>query len=607
MSRRFAFTLNCFLLVALVLTSCTGVPLPVFGTPTSVIPTPTSFQQTLPPGLVETDPPVGSVLGHESPITFYFNQPVDKSSAETALMGLPAGSFTWNNDSTLVFAPTQSYPPDTTLEFSIAKSLQSANGFAMAAPTELSFSVADYLRPTHRLPGPDAEDVSVEAAIAVSFNQPVVALGGDPSSQPEAFSIQPPVQGRGEWINTSTYIFYPEPGMSGGVQYTVSLNADLETATGAGLPEDGTEPTTWTFTTSKPRVIQAEPSIMEPLPLDAEIRLTFNQPMNPQSVESEFRFSGTEGMLDGKFSWNEDNTVMTFNPEDLLRRDIGYILNLGATAQSRGGLILGTDYGAVFNTYDNFAVRETKTEFGSTTFLFTSPLANANYDNLVSVFPAVDNLNVEPSEDGLSLVVFGDFLPDTNYTLELSGRIRDRWGQALGDSLPLEIRTPPLPSMLNIPMFAWSVAFVRPDKPVLHANAVNISQTNITLAPLPLQDFFSLHNSFENQQAYVPQNANTYSQTFELPPGGMSDVSLDLIQSNRELLPGLYYVNVSSPQIEANNILFVVSSQVNLTFKLGATEALIWAVDLPSKEPVANAPVAVYDEAGNQIGGGTTD
>ncbi|MDQ2693714.1 MAG: MG2 domain-containing protein, partial [Chloroflexota bacterium] len=207
----------------------------------------------------------------------------------------------------------------------------------------------------------------------------------------------------------------------------------------------------------------------------------------------------------------------------------------------------------------------------------------------------------------LSLVVFGDFLPDTNYTLELSGRIRDRWGQALGDSLPLEVSTPPLPSMLNIPMYAWSVAFVRPDEPVLHANAVNISQTNVTLAPLPLPDFFSLHNSFENQQAYVPQNANTYSQTFELPPGGTSDVSLDLTQSNSELLPGLYYVNVSSPQIEANNILFVVSSQVNLTFKLGATEALIWAVDLRSQEPVANAPVAVYDEAGHQIGGGTTD
>ena len=53
-----------------------------------------------------------------------------------------------------------------------------------------------------------------------------------------------------------------------------------------------------------------------------------------------------------------------------------------------------------------------------TTFTFSSPLARANYDNLVSVSPALDNLNVEPAEDGLSLTVFGDFIPDSNYVMK---------------------------------------------------------------------------------------------------------------------------------------------------------------------------------------------
>src|SRR5215207_8609388 len=97
--RRLVFTLNCFLLVALILTSCTR--LPGFGTTTPAIPTPTSFQQSLPPALVETSPPSGSVLGHLSPITLYFNQAVDASSAESALTGLPAGTFTWSDDATL--------------------------------------------------------------------------------------------------------------------------------------------------------------------------------------------------------------------------------------------------------------------------------------------------------------------------------------------------------------------------------------------------------------------------------------------------------------------------------------------------------------------------
>src|SRR5215210_983520 len=334
-NRRVTFTLNGFLLMALLLTSCAGAPPIIRSTSTPAIPTPTAFQESLPPALIETDPPLGSMIGHQSPITFYFNQPVNKASAESALTGLPAGTLTWNDDATLLFTPTQAYQPNTALKFSLATSLQSANGFGLVEPMELSFTVADDLRATNLLPAPGAEDVNVDTAIVASFNQPVVALGGDPASQPPAFSIQPSLEGRAEWINTSTYIFYPEPAMAGGTEYTVSLNPELKTASSAAFPAEGSEPSAWTFTTSRPGVVTLEPSIMELLPLDPEIKLTFNQPMDAESVEANFSFSGTEGALGGEFSWNEDETEMTFVPDDLLGRDVGYILNLGAAAKSR--------------------------------------------------------------------------------------------------------------------------------------------------------------------------------------------------------------------------------------------------------------------------------
>jgi len=606
--RRVTLTLNGFLVIAALLASCAGtpaIPVPISSTSTPAIPTPTTFTQALPPALVETDPPLGSVIGHQSPITFYFNQPVNKPSAQSALTGLPAGTFTWNDDATLVFSPTQPYQPNTPLTFSIANSLQSANGFGMAEPIGLSFTVADYLRTTNLLPQPGAEDVNVDAAIVASFNQPVVALGSEPASQPPAFEIQPPVEGHAEWINTSTYIFYPEPAMAGGTEYVVSLNMELKTASGVGW--SGAERPVWTFTTSRPNVVSLEPTVMELLPLDPEIKLTFNQPMDTASVESNFTFRGTEGTLPGKFSWNEEETTLTFVPEDLLERNVGYTVNVNAAASSKGGMVLGADYGAVYTTYDNFTVSTTKTEFGATTFTFNSPLASANYDNLISIFPEVDNLQTQVSENGLELFVYGDFLPDTTYTFELSARIRDRWGQSLGDAFIAETHTPPLPSMLNIPLFGWSMAFVRPDEPVLYANAVNIQSVNATVAPLPLQDFFSLQNSYDNQQAYVPNNPATFSQTFELTPGRANDVKIGLAQQNTQLLPGLYYVQLTSPQVESRNVYLVASSQVNLTFKRGATEALVWAVDLPSQSPVANAPLTIYDEAGNPLGSGTTD
>ena len=599
-------TLNCFLLIASLLTSCTGAPIiNISSTVTPALPTPTSFQQSLPPALVETDPPLGSVIGHQSPITFYFNQPVNRASAESALNGLPAGTFAWSDDATLVFTPTAAYPSNAPLNVSIASSIQSANGFGRADPIDLSFTVADYLRATNLLPKPDAEDVDVDAAIVASFNQPVVALGEDPDLQPPAFQLQPEVEGRGEWINTSTYIFYPEPAMAGGTKYTVSLDNGLKTASGVGFA--GGEQPAWTFTTSRPRVASLEPSIMDPLPLEPEIKLSFNQPMDADSVESNFTFTGTEGTVDGTFSWEENNSVMTFVPEDRLGRNVGYTLNVDAAAMSQGGLALGADYGAVYTTYDNFAVRTTKTEFGLTTFTFTSPLAEANYENLISVFPEVDNLQAEVYEDKRELQVFGNFAADTTYTFELSARLRDRWGQSLGDAFITEVHTPPMPSMLTIPSFGWTMAFVRPDEPVLYANAVNVQNVNTTVAPISVQDFFSLQPSYENQQAYVPNNPATYSQTFELPPGRQSDIKIGLTQQNNQLLPGLYYVQLASPQVEYKNVYLIASSQVNLTFKIGATQALVWAVDLPSQRPVANAPVTIYDETGAPIGSGVTD
>jgi uncharacterized protein YfaS (alpha-2-macroglobulin family) len=94
-----------------------------------------------------------------------------------------------------------------------------------------------------------------------------------------------------------------------------------------------------------------------------------------------------------------------------------------------------------------------------------------------------------------------------------------------------------------------------------------------------------------------------------LTSGQPEEVGLNLTQENNRLPTGLYYIHPSSPQIQEGlkMVYFAASSQVNLTFKLGATEALVWAVDLPSQRPVANAPVEIYDNAGAPLASGETD
>ncbi|HZM25225.1 MAG TPA: Ig-like domain-containing protein, partial [Anaerolineales bacterium] len=539
---RFASTrlsLNWLLLIALILTSCGGVPnlsALIASTPTTT-PAPTAVQRAFPLALVETAPPQNSSIGYLSPITFYFNQAMNKPSAESALSGLPQGTFTWNDEATLLFTPTQPYGPNTTLKITITSSIQSASGFGLAEPVELEFAVADYLRTTNILPKANAEDVIVNAAIAASFNQPVVALGADPASGPPAFSIQPSVAGSGEWINTSTYVFYPDPSMAGGTEYTVSLNPDLKTVTGVGLPDAGGEGNSWKFTTSRPRVVSLDPASDQLLPIKPELKLMFNQPMDEQSVESNFVFSGTEGTLNGTFTWNDEATELTFVPEKALGRNVGYILNVGAAARSQSGEItLGTDYGAALRTYDNFAVTATDPGLGLVEFKFNSPLNEGDYDGSVTVTPELDNLEVGISEDRLTLTVYGAYIPETNYQIELSAQIRDRWGQSLGDPFILDFRTPPLQPSLVMNAFS-TTAFVRPDEPVLYADAVNIETANVTISPISPQDYFTLQNAYDTQQTYAPTSPSTYSQSFDPTSSESQKVKLNLTQQNNQLLP----------------------------------------------------------------------
>lgn len=606
--RRLSSALTILILLSLLIVSCGGTPtLPSLPQPFKSSATATAelstTPQTYPPALIETDPPAGALLGHLSPITFYFNQPMNRASLENAISGLPDGAFSWLDDATLLFTPAQPYPPNARLNLEIAASIQSASGFSALAPSQLTYTVADYLRPVSMLPQPNSVDVNVNAAIVVAFNQPVVPLGAENHSLPPAFVIIPSIEGRGEWLNTSTYIFHPQTALLGGTEYTVSVNADLKTESGVGL--DRSVVNAWKFVTARPRVVSLSPST-DFIPPDARIELAFNQPMDRQSVETNFSIDGPNGRLNGTFEWNADHTTLAFLPDTPLARGVTYTLTLRATAKSLGGVTLAEEYRAPLQTYDRFGVRSIQTRANGVEFEFTAPLAKTAYTNLVRISPAVSDLSIYA--DGSTLSLF-NLQPGTTYRIELADALSDAWGERLPSPYRTEIQTPPLQPFLTVIPYFSSELFVRPEEPLLSARAVNIQNAEITVGSLPIEDFFTLQSYFDLQQTYTPSNPASYTQTFNLAPNRESDIKLPLTAANKPLPPGLYFVNITSPQIgpRPDSARFVISSQVNLTLKRGATEALVWAVDLPSQKPIAGAPVTLFDQAGNILATGSTD
>ena len=579
--------------------------------------TPTIAPQTLPPAIVETTPLKGSRIGLQEAITLYFNQPMDRVSVEAAWVTEPSitGDFDWQDDATLTFTPRQPVEAEASLRLGVSTAARAANGIAFEEPVTLHYATADHLRPTQFLPEAGTVDVRVDSAVVAAFNQPIVSLGADADSLPAAFTLQPAAEGRGEWLNSSAYIFYPEPALAGGETYIAVLNETLVSAAGTPLAQGNGAVAAWSFTTAKPRLLEITPSTELALPLDLTLTLTFNQPMDAESVETNFSLSGPEGALAGNYAWNEDLTVFTFEPDGLLARNTDYQLNLAGAAQARGGTPLNTDWQVELRSSPNFYKLETTpleggvtTEYGGAKFVFTTPVDDENLDDLVTIEPEAPNFGL--NTNGNELYAYGTFEPETQYTLTVSPDLQDIWGQRLGDLLTLRFSAPYAKPRLMFPYLGSDIYFTPADKPSFYIQATNIFAVDMTLGEVPLADFFRLFgpDGYNERKDYLPPEPVVWRQSLEVERNKSETLALPLANAGQELTPGVYYLRVLGVDDERTNYpVYLISSNYNLVFKVSATDALVWATDLRTNVPLQDATVLIYGESGALLASGQTD
>jgi len=602
------------IVILLALSSC-NLP---GGTPQAT-PTPTAIPlPPLPPVLVETDPPSGSLIANQQALTFYFNQPMLRSDIETSLANqlMVTGKFDWLDDNTLKFTPIQSFTANTNLDITLDTNLKASNGLGFQEPVRINFSTSDDLRLIQTLPESSTQDVSSSAAVVAAFNQPVVPLGADPSSLPQGFSLQPAASGSGEWINTSTYIFYPDPGLSGGVNYTVSINPTLTATSGSLLDLNDL---TWNFTVGLPRLLELEPSSETPFPLDQPIKMTFNQPMDTTSVEANFSFSSDNGAVDGKYSWNANHTVFTFTPSSSLERSTDYTLLLGAGAQARGGSSIGAENRFAVQTFPDLKIQYTdpydtgslSSLYSSLQINFSAPIQTSAYQSLVSIEPATANFYTYASEQ--TMYISGSFQANTNYTVTVDKSLKDIWGQKLGETISTHFSTPPATPGMDLLYLGTDTYFVRASQPDYYVQATNLDSIDISLAPLTLEEIIYLNgpDGYNAQQAYIPEpgTSKNWQAEIDLPANISQQVPISL---GTEITPGLYYLSLSGPQATQNGNygtrkVFLVASNVNITFKMGSQDALVWAMDLSHNQAITNAPLRIFRDDGSLLASGETD
>lgn len=585
--------------------------------PTST-PAPTLTPQPLPPAVIETRPERGSRVALSGEVTLYFNQEMDRSSVQRALSMDPDvdAQLQWIDPATLQVVPESKLAPASSLTLTVETSAVAANGLALREPLQMTYTTPDFLRPSDFLPAPGSSEIDTNAAIVVTFNQPVVPLGEGSADAPPGFSLQPDVPGSGEWINTSTYRFTPRPALAGGVTYTAQLNPALTGTTGAPLQEDSQQ--SWSFSTTSPVLVSREPGTMaQQVPLNAPLVLTFNQAMDRESLQAHLALRDNQGRaVPGRVEMSEDLKTAKFIPASLLMRDTNYTALVPAETQTAGGTPLATDISWRFKTVGPLKLLESNPRQGFSTTVyqgvllyFNSPLDLEDIEEHISVTPEISNLRISWVDADNALRITGDFGALENYTLIISESLTDLWGSSLTRPIGLSFNTKAFAPNLLISQGPNDL-FLTGSENVIPVQGTNLATVRISLGTIPPDRYADVLGP-ERYQAlnnYTPDDNRSWGKTVNIPGDASYRFDLPLTPDGTTLSPGLYRYQVSSPQLPYDPAPYLIAvSDHHLALKVSPQDLLAWVVALESGDPAAQQPIRIYDQDGRPVFSGETD
>ncbi|MGC9469746.1 MAG: Ig-like domain-containing protein [Anaerolineae bacterium] len=609
--------------------SPTVTPVP----PRPVLPFTPMPPDTLSPIIVQRSPKRGQSLAPDAAVELVFDKAMDQETVAAAFRleqsgtGDPVqGSLTWNDDRTMAFKPSAPLPRETTYDVILTQDAVGAGGEPLNQPFTFRFTTAGELKVAQVIPAPDTQDVETDATITVIFNRPVVPLTtlAEMTNLPDPLTFEPSVEGSGEWLNTSIYVFTPEAPLAGGVTYRARIAAGLEDISGAALTEDFM----WTFTTAPPKITWVSPREGATLiDINTPISVQFNQPVDPQSAQAAFSLR-SGGVLGGEVrgSFEVQTNTLVFTPTRALNFDTQYRVTVDAGVTSVvGGEGMAEPYNWNFTTVPLPRIVSTSPEDGDrdapsrTDFriVFNAPIDPTTVMPNLSMTPPMSPTQVHTyySAYNQTFVVHFGAEPSTNYQVTIDDGIADPYGNTIPQGRVVRFRTAELPPtyQLRVPDFAATYdAALRPQVVVAH---LNLTRLRLRLFRLPISGLTESRWAWQDEDQMPGRDAliREWEQRLESPQNTQQNTVIDLLESEQGRLdPGVYLLDIDAPEIDGDRYWrtqrhMLVVSDLNLTLKSGPEELMIWATDLATGNPVPNLALTVLEYGKEVQGTITTD
>ncbi|MCL4505907.1 MAG: Ig-like domain-containing protein, partial [Chloroflexi bacterium] len=619
--------------------------------------TPAASPTPLPPVnpvLVDRTPVRGEELRLDKPVVLTFDQPMDQKSVEQAVQIQPPvnGAFEWSHDNVVSFLPDSGWDRARRYTVYLKTTAKSSKGLPLASPQSFNVSTIGYLDVAQTIPANDTQDVAADAHITVLFNRPVVPLTaiGQQSSLPNPVKFSPPIDGQGEWLNTSIFLFRPSKPLAAGVAYKGVVAAGLKDTTGALLQNEYD----WTFSVAAPTIKALSP---EDTTVDVGLRrpisITFSQKMDHASAQGAFSIAPA---VKGTFRWADEavehvqpvrtdknqiavgtapqaaaapGEVMAFVPDENYQRGTLYkvVVATGARALEGSGATQSARSFS-FRTIDLPGVASTKPSNGDNradavsgfTIRFTAPVLPETI---------VPNLRFEPALTLTKVYSYYDYndksfylnvqlLPSTAYKATIGGDISDQYGVKIGKDTVVQFTTAPLPpyAVLNTNGQMGTYDAGKPTK--LFATYRNVSKLNLELVSLTLKQFYQLtgaDNAYDAMRNFTPASGQSVRRWSIQTSAALNEAAFAPVspaENGGALTPGIYLLSLTAPEAAATvkyyqparHILIV--SNLHVALKQAAQEALVWVTDLSSGQPAGSLPISFRDRNFTEINTGST-
>ena len=476
--------------------------------------------------------------------------------------------------------------------------------------------------------------VDVAPFLTVTFNQPMVPLATldqlDAADVPA--QISPEVDGRWRWIGTRTLRFEVEPGQTdrlpASTEYSIEIPAGTRAAGGATLAET----VTWSFSTPTVEVRQLA-NARESLPLDPVFVAVFDQVVDPAAVietisieaggslpvrlATDDELNGdpearrtADGALDGRW--------VAFRAVDALPPDTAVSIVVGPnTPSAEGPLVTRSAETFSARTFGAFDVSEADCGFGGTcqpgdgfSIRFNNAIDPESYDaDTITVSPNVPGLRIDVSGRGVQLR--GATVGRTNYVVELSGELRDVFGQQLGSDRTFDWRVGAADPALIGPerqRFTIDPAAERATVAVRSINHESIEVTAWSVTPAELDAFEDyIDRQFADTEAEPPEWPLVLRETVPIEGADDTWVETPIDLTSAFAQGGSQLVVRIEPTREFSEnddqywrnrptTSWVQRTDLGIDALVDDTELVIWTTDLRTGEPVSGVPVELLGD-----------